>query len=252
VTQTKDNSYDIECQAPTTSWVLNYLINLRDSGALSVMPGNTRKILDVLITHRFTDRQRFPLGTKRIMKESGVKGRDTFFRSIRQLEAAGLLGLRKRAPGIFHNINLWDIPLDPVIDVTELKAELNLQKIRRTTVLKNSTIVNGNERKPTTVLKNTTPTTVLKFRTPTTVLKKHTHIHIRHIKHERKKILKERKRKRTPSSKEYKNSPEACNDVVIKPLKDPGQRLNNKKKRSRSPLDSGEKAFQLLDKELNK
>jgi len=248
----KDNSLDIECQGPTTSWVLNYLINLRDSGALSVMPGNTRKILDVLITHRFTDRQRFPLGTKRIMKESGVKDRCTFFRCIRQLEAAGLLGPRVRAPGRFHNINLWDIPLYPVIDVTELKAELNLQKKHRTTVLKNSTIVNENERKAATVLKNHTHTTVLKKHTPTTVLKKHTHKHLNHIRHERKKILKERKRKRTPSSKEYKNSPEACNDVVIKSLKDHDQRLNNKKKRSHSSLDSGEKAFQLLDKELNK
>jgi len=248
----KDNSYDIECQAPTTSWVLNYLINLIDSGALALMPGTTIKILNVLLIHRHKDHQRFPLGTKRIMREAGVKWRHTFFNSIRQLDAAHLLGPRARAPGRFHNINLWDIPLDPVIDFMELKAELNLQKKHRTTVLKNSTIVNENERKPATVLKNSTHTTVLKNSTPTTVLKNSTHKHLNHIKQERKKILKERKRKRTPSSKEYKNSPEACNDVVIKPLKDPGQRLNNKKKRSRSPLDSGEKAFQLLDKELNK
>jgi len=63
---------------------------------------------------------------------------------------------------------------------------------------------------------------------------------------------KPQKQKEDSLSKEYKNSTEVRNDVVKKTVEDLTQRPNKKIKRSHSSLDSGEKAFQLLDKELKK
>ena len=252
MTQSKDNSDNTKSQGPTSSWILNYLINLMNSGALAVMPGNTNKILDVLLIHRVKDHQRFPLGTKRIMKESGVKGRNTFFRSVRQLDAAGLLGKRTRAAGGFHYINLWDIPLDPAIDVMGLNAELNLQKKERTTVSKNGTVVNGKERKTATVSKGGTHTIVSKGGTHTTVSKGGTHKHLNHIKQKEKKESKKESGKKTPSNKKYKISPEILDEVVDKVLKTPGQRSNKKKMGLRLQLECGEKTFKDLKKDLKK
>ena len=66
----KHKSNDTESQGPTLNRVLNYLINLRTSGAAEIMDSNAYLILINLLTYRNTDGHQFPLGRKRIMKEA--------------------------------------------------------------------------------------------------------------------------------------------------------------------------------------
>lgn len=80
------------------------------------------------------------MSIKKIARKSGVSIRAVTY-GIRQLEATGLIS-KKRGPKKFHGMNIYYVPLNPAINIMELKAELNFQKKQITRYAKNDTLVN--------------------------------------------------------------------------------------------------------------
>ena len=143
----EDNKEPVENQV--RSWILRLLIRINDSGILALLPGSTVKIYLALLRHRFKDRPGFALGAKRVMGEAGIKQEHTYYNALNQLEAVGLMSPRKRGPKNFHYVNIYDIPLDPNINIMNLKAELNRQKKQRTLMSKKGISVNEKSQKST-------------------------------------------------------------------------------------------------------
>jgi len=221
------------------SYILRLLILVVDSGAWAIMDHSAQGIYMVLLRRRFKDKPGFALGAERIMANAGIKNRHTFCNAMNQLEAAGL-AKRSRGPKKFHYVNLYEVPLDPVIDILNLKAELNCQRNRRTLMLKNDKSVNEKRPKRGALSKNDKATLVLKNDKATLVPKNDNHKKVLKVIKEKKEMRpfagRPKKEKIKSKSKPHPPSPKKV-EAFIKEKSKPFTERKTKK------LDTSESAF---------